>query len=717
MAFPIWKSRGTATHASTATTVPLPSSWAAGDLILLFIETDADDTASVSSGWTAVTGSPVSTTSSATDAKLYVWYRRAVGGDTAPTVTPSSTHFSGCTHAFSGVKTTGDPFTDTTTGALNSTSTSVTVPGATVNSEHHLLVVGIAVGWDANNAGFFNLDHANSDVPALAWRSGETTNLNSGGGVGVYVGGLSINTGTCADTTLTVDGATYQAYMSIALAPAVLEKESSDTGSGADNQTAPPATLSENDPSSAAAEASTIAATLPVSNDASSAAAEASSITSTVPTENDPSNAATEASSISASFTATETGSGVDAESLVVNLSDGDTGVGAESSSIEGMDADVADADTGSGAEDSTIVVSLSDDDTGTGVEDSSIVASFTDADTGSGLDDNNAIDQVLSDGDTGSAVDDGVVTSVLLTDADTGTGVDAGSAPSATLSDAETGSLGDSESVNTGAPVVPRNISVSFGGRRTGVEEVARTNIPWCIAHRGGPDDYGPENLLSTCAAAVAEGASIEVDVRNSVEDTPWIMHDWDVDRTTNGTGGVINLTDSYLNGLIADGTGGLEGIPTLLEVLNMTAAANSFSKVIIHYNAGGYTQASIEAIQADIDASGMNDRVIFMSWLWEHLRDFQLWGNPDIERMQILTTDEPWYPSIYQTSILVGDYTDLTLQAVQEAQASGLVVHGSTGGDAGFRKLMTTGVASEMTDSPNAYWKWLGQYSTGSV
>lgn len=714
MAFPVWKSRGTATHASTATTVPLPSSWAAGDLILLFIETDADDTASVSSGWTAVTGSPVSTTSSATDAKLYVWYRRAVGGDTAPTVTPSSTHFSGCTHAFSGVKTTGDPFTDTTTGALNSTSTSVTVPGATVNSEHHLLVVGIAVGWDANNAGFFNLDHANSDVPALAWRSGETTNLNSGGGVGVYVGGLSINTGTCADTTLTVDGATYQAYMSIALAPAVLEKSDGDTGSGADNESVPPATLPDSD-TGTGAEDSTIAAT--EADPDTGSGVEASTITATPSTEADTGSGA-EANSIAVSLPGVDTGAGAEAESLVVSLSDTDTGTGVDSNgSIEGMDQDIADTDAGSGTEDSSIVVTLSDDDTGLGVEDSTIVASFTDADTGSGLDDNNAIDQTVSDGDTGSGVDDGSVTSVLVTDGDTGTGVDAGSAPSATLSAAETATAGDSESVNTGAPVVPRNISVSFGGRRTGVEEVARTNIPWCIAHRGGPDDYGPENLLSTCTAAVAEGASIEVDVRNSVNGTAWLMHDWDVDRTTNGTGGVINLTDSYLNGLIADGTGGLEGIPTLLEILNMTAAANSFSKVIIHYNAGGYTQANIEAIQADIDTSGMNDRVIFMSWLWEHLRDFQLWGNPDIERMQVLTTDENWYPSIYQTSILVGDYTDLTLQAVQEAQASGLVVHGSTGGDAGLRKLMTTGVTSQMTDSPNAYWKWLGQYSTGSV
>ena len=98
-------------------------------------------------------------------------------------------------------------------------------------------------------------------------------------------------------------------------------------------------------------------------------------------------------------------------------------------------------------------------------------------------------------------------------------------------------------------------------------------------FAHRGGAA-LAPENTVVAFNQGLSLGADgLELDVRLSRDGTPVVLHDPTVDRTTNGTGAVADLTAEELAGLdagyrfvVADGhpfrARGI-GVPRLREVL----------------------------------------------------------------------------------------------------------------------------------------------------
>lgn len=72
-------------------------------------------------------------------------------------------------------------------------------------------------------------------------------------------------------------------------------------------------------------------------------------------------------------------------------------------------------------------------------------------------------------------------------------------------------------------------------------------------VAHRGY-SAVAPENTLPALAAAVLAGATIiEFDVRTTADGVPVVIHDRTVDRTTDGTGPVAELTLEEIRGLDA--------------------------------------------------------------------------------------------------------------------------------------------------------------------
>jgi glycerophosphoryl diester phosphodiesterase len=90
---------------------------------------------------------------------------------------------------------------------------------------------------------------------------------------------------------------------------------------------------------------------------------------------------------------------------------------------------------------------------------------------------------------------------------------------------------------------------------------------FPAVVAHRGASSTR-PENTLASFEEAIRLGARIvEFDVRLSRDGVPVVMHDSAVDRTTDGTGFVHELTASEIASLRVDGT---SSVPTLDEVLD---------------------------------------------------------------------------------------------------------------------------------------------------
>jgi glycerophosphoryl diester phosphodiesterase len=90
-------------------------------------------------------------------------------------------------------------------------------------------------------------------------------------------------------------------------------------------------------------------------------------------------------------------------------------------------------------------------------------------------------------------------------------------------------------------------------------------------VAHRGAPY-AAPENTLAAFRAAAEMGAdAIELDVHRSADGEVVVIHDPDLDRTTDRSGAVAQLTAAEIR--LADAGDG-ERVPVLSEVLDWLPA-----------------------------------------------------------------------------------------------------------------------------------------------
>lgn len=100
-----------------------------------------------------------------------------------------------------------------------------------------------------------------------------------------------------------------------------------------------------------------------------------------------------------------------------------------------------------------------------------------------------------------------------------------------------------------------------------------AEDRIPLVSAHRGGPYTGLPENAVATFAhIAEKTPAIIECDIAMTSDSVLVLMHDETLDRTTTGSGKVIDLNWADLQGLQLkdnEGTVTEHRIPTLKETL----------------------------------------------------------------------------------------------------------------------------------------------------
>jgi glycerophosphoryl diester phosphodiesterase len=116
-------------------------------------------------------------------------------------------------------------------------------------------------------------------------------------------------------------------------------------------------------------------------------------------------------------------------------------------------------------------------------------------------------------------------------------------------------------------------------------------------FAHRGA-SGLAPENTLAAIERAIGFGADgVEVDVHQTKDSVLVIIHDNTIDRTTGGTGRVMDLTFAqirqYSAGHWFDDQFAGEKVPSLDEVL---ALVNGRSRLLIEIKGGGDTYPGIE-------------------------------------------------------------------------------------------------------------------------
>ncbi|MFE6745063.1 glycerophosphodiester phosphodiesterase [Kitasatospora purpeofusca] len=142
-------------------------------------------------------------------------------------------------------------------------------------------------------------------------------------------------------------------------------------------------------------------------------------------------------------------------------------------------------------------------------------------------------------------------------------------------------------------------------------------------IAHRGA-SSAAPENTLLSDEVARRAGADwIENDVQPSKDGVPHVLHDETVDRTTNGTGRVRDLTAAQLAALdagawFAPTTAGAR-VPTLAAQLDDLRTRGGSLLLEIK---GPHTRDEVARIVKDIRDRGMAGRVFVQSFETDALR-----------------------------------------------------------------------------------------------
>lgn len=172
-------------------------------------------------------------------------------------------------------------------------------------------------------------------------------------------------------------------------------------------------------------------------------------------------------------------------------------------------------------------------------------------------------------------------------------------------------------------------------------------------IAGHRGDKTVAPENTLEALGHALNSAADyVETDVQLTADGVPILMHDWTVDRTTNGTGPVWNYTYAELAELDAGSWFGEEfagaTVPTLEEFLNLLRW--STKNAIIELK-GSWTDQQVRLISDLIARHGVNDHVVI--------------GSFDIMTLQALQRVNPELPGMLIVRDIVGDPSVLAAAA----------------------------------------------------
>ena len=148
--------------------------------------------------------------------------------------------------------------------------------------------------------------------------------------------------------------------------------------------------------------------------------------------------------------------------------------------------------------------------------------------------------------------------------------------------------------------------------------------SLTW-IAHRGN-NSTAPENSI-VAFENVYRHQAIETDIQLTSDNRWVVMHDETVDRTTNGTGNISDMTYDQFRALRIDTGANVdkltddEKIPPNLEEFLLICKKNNRIPVVEIKATGGYTKEQLQLIKTISDGIGMTEKTIFISFNYDML------------------------------------------------------------------------------------------------
>jgi glycerophosphoryl diester phosphodiesterase len=133
-------------------------------------------------------------------------------------------------------------------------------------------------------------------------------------------------------------------------------------------------------------------------------------------------------------------------------------------------------------------------------------------------------------------------------------------------------------------------SLTSDISGRKTILEELEFLDDKIMVCAHRGQHENAPENSIESIQNAIDQGIRmVELDVRQTKDGILVLMHDNTIDRTTNGTGSLEDMTFQELqqfNLFKEDGTLTTQRIPSLEEVLTLSRS-NIYLDLDIHNKA----------------------------------------------------------------------------------------------------------------------------------
>lgn len=235
-------------------------------------------------------------------------------------------------------------------------------------------------------------------------------------------------------------------------------------------------------------------------------------------------------------------------------------------------------------------------------------------------------------------------------------------------------------------------------------------------IAGHRGDKGGAPENTLPAFQLAIESAADfVETDVQLTSDGIPILMHDWMLDRTTNGTGPVWERTAEDIAALDAGSwfSADFAGtrVPTLEQFLDLVW--DSPKRAILELK-GSWNQDQVGIVAQQVRSAGMQDRVLLASF--------------DLMTLQALAQVAPGIPRVIITREVVGDPAILagacdavaivTSRGFLESQPDAVsLIHNAGLGvlvytvnnEDGWSEATSLGVDGIITDTPSQLQRWL--------
>ncbi|KQS32637.1 glycerophosphodiester phosphodiesterase family protein [Dyadobacter sp. Leaf189] len=220
-------------------------------------------------------------------------------------------------------------------------------------------------------------------------------------------------------------------------------------------------------------------------------------------------------------------------------------------------------------------------------------------------------------------------------------------------------------------------------------------------IAHRGNHMEV-PENTVASCREAIECGADyVEVDLRTTKDGKLVLLHDAKVDRTTNGSGRIADMTLAEVRKLqVFNRNKKTHRIPEFKEVLAVCKG-----KINIYLD---FKDASTEETWKQIKAAGMESQVVV--YLNDE-RQYRQWKEaaPTVPLMTSLpnhvTSKDGLLGFLKKTDVQVLDNVkdpELVKVANQHGVAVWLDVQSPNEGPASWKEALSKGVQGLQTDTP---------------